>query len=80
MVPQFPPLLLKLHNAVFASGPSLAQDEAPCNVTRANRLEVMTIAATQGNTECLPFVMMILERNEGSEPRNPDGNRHAELI
>jgi hypothetical protein len=79
MVPQFLPLLLKLHNAVFASGPSLPQDDMPCNVARADRLEAMMIATAQGNTECLPLVMMILERNERAEPRHPDGNRHAEL-
>ncbi|MBN9598274.1 MAG: hypothetical protein J0G28_01210 [Afipia sp.] len=80
MAPQFLPLLLKLHHAVFASGPPLPQDDMPCKMARADRLEAMMIATAQGNTECLPFVMTILERNERAEPKNPDENRHAEFI
>ncbi|CAM5301774.1 hypothetical protein SCANM63S_07340 [Streptomyces canarius] len=34
MAPQFLPLLLKLHHAVFASGPPLPQDDMPCKMAR----------------------------------------------
>lgn len=79
MALQFLPLLLKLHNAVFASGPTASHDEAPCGVSRIERLETM-MEATRESTECPSWIMAACER---IEPRpasqSPERGRHAEF-
>lgn len=78
MTLQFFSLLPKLRHAVLASDSAMQNDDS-CGA-RTERFEAVMMAAAQGSAECLPWVMMTLERNDTSvSQRYRTGGAHAEF-